>query len=277
LGTCHTPCVTGKLKRDQLLDHTGVPRLVRPRREFLHRHLTTDATSTLEIGALNSPTIRPGECDTYFLDWYSTAELREKYRDNPRHPVADLVDVDYVAKSRDLSNYVTKRVDLAMAHHVLEHVPDPIHFLAEIHRCTTPDGRLFMAIPDREYTFDMFRPVSDAVSMVIANRERRELHTADDIARHLYYSDSTPVTHTDVWEGRAPDHFEPRMTIDDALEQAEQLAVSYADIHAWVFTAKSFRQTFAALTDSGYVDWEIEAFEEVEEGWNEIKVLLRKK
>ena len=37
--------------------------------------------------------------------------------------------------------------ELAIANHVLEHVPDPLDVLRALHRCLTPSGRLFVSVP----------------------------------------------------------------------------------------------------------------------------------
>jgi SAM-dependent methyltransferase len=263
----------GTFDRERLVSARDRPELVRQRRAFLHRNHHGELRSVLEVGALNTPTIRPGECETSFLDWFHTDELRAKHLENPRIDTDDLVAVDHVVKSRDFADHIDTPVDLLIANHVLEHVPDPIHWLAQARRCVMPEGRLFLCVPDRRYTFDYFRRESDAVDIVTANAEAHERPTAADIARHLYYW--TDVTHIEIWETGPPLRFKPRMTFDEALSQAAVLAEVYTDIHVWVFTTETFLRTFRALRDSGHIDWEIEAFEDVQPAQNEMRVLLR--
>jgi hypothetical protein len=260
--------------RERLLTLRGLPNLVLQRRDFLHRNLIDSFWSTLEIGALNTPTIRPGECDTHFLDWFHTGELKAKHADNPKIDPADLVEVDYVVKSRDFASEIAEPVDLLIANHVLEHVPDPIHWLAQAAKCVTDDGRLFLSFPDRRYTFDYFRRENDAIDMLVANHEERLVASAEDVARHLYYY--TDITHLDIWESGPPVSFRPRMTLESALQQAGELSREYTDVHCWVFTGDSFIRTFEALRASRHVSWAIDKWEPVQPGQNEMRLLLRK-
>jgi len=259
--------------RELLLSARDLPELVRQRRAFLYRHHDGELRSVLEVGALNTPTIRPGECATSFLDWFHTDELRAKHVENPRVDTGDLVTVDRVIKSRNYADHVDTPVDLLIANHVLEHVPDPIHWLAQARRCVKPDGQLFLCVPDRRYTFDYFRRESDAVDMVTAYAETHERPTPADIARHLYYW--TDITHIEIWETGPPLRFKPRMTFDEALARAAVLAEVYTDVHVWVFTTDTFLRTFRALRASGHIAWDIAAFEDVQPGQNEMRLLLR--
>jgi len=259
--------------RELLMTAKELPELVLQRRAFLYRHLHLEIRSTLEIGALNTPTIRPGECQTSFLDWFHTDELRARHQDNPRVNVADLVDVDNVVKSRDYADYVIEAVDLMIANHVIEHVPDPIHWLDQARQCVKPDGRLFLSVPDRQYTFDYFRRESDAVDLVEAYLDKRERPTSADIARHLYYL--TDITHSEIWDTGPPLRFNSRMDFAEALSRARSLAEVYTDVHVWVFTSVTFRHLFNALRESGHVQWQIVAFEDVQPGQNEMRMLLR--
>lgn len=266
--------LTTVLDRDLLLSVQELPIVVKQRRAFLHRHFRESLRSALEIGALNTPTIRPGECQTWFMDWFHTDELVAKHADNPKVEIHDIVAVDYVIKSRDFAHHVDREVDMVIANHVIEHIPDPIHWLSEVSRLVTRNGHLLLAVPDRRYTFDYFRRESDAVEMLMANEERRERATAGDIARHLYFF--TDVTHTEIWETGPPVRFVPNMSLNDALDEAQVVSQEYTDVHCWVFTTESFLRTFDSLRSSGHVEWEIEAFEGVQPGQNEMRLLLRR-
>lgn len=268
------PRLPAAFDRELLMTVSGLPELVVQRRDFLYRNLQHEVSSVLEIGALNTPTIRPDECRTEFLDWFHTDELRTRHLDNPRVNVDDLVAIDHVIKSRDFADHVTEQVHLLIANHVIEHVPDPIYWFEQASRCVRPDGRLFVCVPDRQYTFDYFRRESDAVEMIEACRDERERPTAADIARHLYYL--TEITHTEIWETGPPLRFKPRMSFDVALTRANSLAETYTDVHVWVFTSTTFRAILDALRESGHLEWKIEAFEDVKPGQNEMRMLLRK-
>ena len=50
--------------------------------------------------------------------------------------------------------------DFIIANHVIEHMVDPIGALHNWQRVLKPGGRLFMAVPNKEKTFDINRPLT---------------------------------------------------------------------------------------------------------------------
>ncbi len=261
------------LDMEQMVSLRRISQRARARRRFLASHLTRPISSSLEIGALNVPTILPGECDANFLDWFSTEHLRARHQDNPVVPPDTIVPIDYVVSDANFAPVVDRRFDLLMAHHVVEHIPDLIGWFAQLSELAGPDGYLFLAVPDRRYTFDYFRPEDDAVDVVRAHLDGLERPSKFQIAKHLYYF--TNLRHTEVWEGNIPDALEPRMSFKKAMEQAETLAEGYADVHCWIFTKTTFERTVDALHSAGYIDWTITAIEDVHEGENEFRVLMQ--
>ena len=109
----------------------------------------------LEIGALHSPLVRRHESQIRYVDYASTAVLRENFR-HPGDP-ADIVEVDIVWGGRTLRECLDAPVDYILASHVIEHVPDLIGWLLELREALKPGKVLGLAIPDRRHTFDIRR------------------------------------------------------------------------------------------------------------------------
>jgi hypothetical protein len=65
------------------------------------------------------------------------------------------------------------------------------------------------------------------------------------------------------------------MSFDEALAKATSVAETYTSVHVWVFTSTTFRGILEALRESGHVEWQIEAFEDVKPGQNEMRMVLR--
>ena len=244
------------------------------RRGFLAAHMDRPISSSLEIGALNVPTLLPDECDVNFLDWFSTEELRTRHRDNEVVPPDTIMPIDFVVSDSHFADAVDRKFDLLIANHVIEHIPNIIGWFDQLGQLAEPDAYICLAVPDRRYTFDYFRPEDDAVDIVRAHADGLERPSKFQIAKHLYYF--TNVTHKEIWAGDAPTTFTPRMTFAEALEKSEVLAEKYADVHCWVFTRSTFERTMAALVDGGHIDWKIVAIEGVNEGENEFRVLLER-
>lgn len=261
------------LDKRALVERQDLPRLVKQRRAFLHRTLDIEVSRTMEIGALNTPTVRPDECDTDFLDWFSTEELRVKHATNRTVNTNDIVHVDHVVKGKKIHLATEDRYDLVLASHVLEHIPDPISWLAELESLVGEGGRLFLSVPDRRFTFDYFRTESDAVDVVRAFEEELERPSSYQIAKHLYYFQD--LSCTAAWSGEIPQRGTPRISFTEAIEKSKALAMEYTDVHCWVFTQDSFREVMNDLHDGGYVRWTLCEFGDVEEGQNEFRTLLK--
>ena len=218
------------------------------------------------------PTLLPDECDARFLDWFSTEQLRERHRDNTVVPPESIVPIDFVVSDSEFAAVVDRKFDLLIANHVIEHIPDLINWFGQLAQLVEPDGLLLLAVPDRRYTFDYFRPEDDAVDIVRAHLEGLARPSRFQIAKHLYYF--TNLNQTQAWAGELPESFTPRMSFAEALERSEGLAEGYADVHCWIFTSTTFPRIIDALHSAGHIDWKISAIEEVQQGENEFRVLM---
>lgn len=262
------------LDMEEMVAVRQLSRRSKVRRRFLAAHAKRDINSSLEIGALNVPTLLPGECDSRFLDWFSTDHLRARHKDNPVVPPDTIVPIDYVVADTNFASQVDRTFDLLIANHVIEHVADMIGWFDQLEQLSKPGGYLFLAVPDRRYTFDYFRPEHDAVDIVRAHEDGLDRPSRFQIAKHLYYF--TNVTHKQIWAGEVPEEFVPRMTFAEALEKSESLAEGYADVHCWIFTRETFERTMDALFAAGHIGWSVAAIEGVHEGENEFRVLLER-
>ena len=63
--------------------------------------------------------------------------------------------------------------DFVIANHFIEHTEDPIaHAAATTLRVLRPGGVLYMAVPDKRFTFDVDRPVTPLEHLVARSRDR---------------------------------------------------------------------------------------------------------
>ncbi len=60
--------------------------------------------------------------------------------------------------------------DFVIASHVLEHLAEPLGFLAEIHRVLRPEGVALILLPDRHRTMDRGRPATPLSHLVAEHR-----------------------------------------------------------------------------------------------------------
>ena len=116
------------------------------RRDFLCRHRGDVLDRILEIGAFDNPTSPSGTGDRVEVSRFLLREeLIAMHRDNRRGNLSAAVEVDHVVKSSDFATKLTPGFDLVVAHHVIEHVPDPIFWFEQIEQLLAPGGSVFLS------------------------------------------------------------------------------------------------------------------------------------
>ncbi len=111
----------------------------------------------LEIGALHNPLPVPKSARVKYVDRLPVADLRKQY---PELAAERLVEVDIVDDGERLSTIPDESQDFVIANHFLEHCQDPIATLRHHFRVLKPGGILYLALPDKRFSFDRDRPVT---------------------------------------------------------------------------------------------------------------------
>jgi SAM-dependent methyltransferase len=124
------------------------------RLEILRSFVDPVHAQGLEIGASDFPTVPPGGgCE--FADWRSTEDAALELG----LPIGSLAPVTYVLpREGKIHEQIPRTFDYVVLCHVLEHVADPIGYLAEVAHLVRPGGVLLLAIPDKSQTLDGSRP-----------------------------------------------------------------------------------------------------------------------
>ena len=198
------------------------------------------------------------------VDHASQAGLVEKYTGNPHVDVRRIEAVDVVWQGGPLETAVPAadhgRYAALIASHVIEHIPDVIGFLRSVQVLLHPtEGRLILAVPDKRFCFDVFRPVSTTGHLLAAHKALRGRHIAAHMFDHVAYKSS--LNGQGAWarqplgDGLRLDH-----SLDQAMAQFEAITPDgdYVDCHAWQFTPASFALLILELSDLGLIDWQVE-------------------
>ena len=217
----------------------------------------------LELGPGYSPiAAKSGGWRTHVVDHATRDELRAKYASADVD--IDLIEeVDTIWRDDPLHEAVpaslADRVDLLIASHVLEHIPDLIGFFKSASRLVRHGGSLSVALPDRRYCFDCFRPVTTTGALLEAHQRKLTRHTLKTAYDHVAYS--ATVGGQLAWGPRpvtAPvlmDPFEAAArTVTLSNDQGDGL---YQDYHAWQFTPASFRLVMLEIAALGASDWRV--------------------
>jgi predicted SAM-dependent methyltransferase len=109
----------------------------------------------IEIGALHMPLPVGPDATVSYVDRLSMKDLRQHYPELRRLP---LVEPDIIADGQTLTGIENATQDFVIANHFLEHAEDPIGTIRHFARVLRPGGILFIALPDKRFTFDQKRP-----------------------------------------------------------------------------------------------------------------------
>jgi predicted SAM-dependent methyltransferase len=113
--------------------------------------------SGIEIGALHNPLKVPKSARVKYVDRMPVPELRKQYIELNTF---ELVPVDILDNGERLETIQDATQDFVIANHFLEHCQDPTRAIGNMLRVLKPGGILYLAVPDKRYTFDADRPVT---------------------------------------------------------------------------------------------------------------------
>ena len=229
----------------------------------------------VEIGALNGPTFRPGQRNIRFIDYADRNQLIKDTADNPGVKAEDIVHVDYAIPHTNYIGAINDRFDLAIANHVIEHIPDIANWFINVHGILDDGGLFFLSVPDRRYTFDYLRQETTIVDVVRARSEIYTKPTVSMLFEHYYLR--RPLSAEQCWNGDYKHVVtQPGMAIDEALSHAIRAAEVYTSTHCHVFTSASFEELLSEMRDLGYAPFDLVEFHDVDPFANEFHVVLKK-
>lgn len=145
----------------------------------------------IEIGALHSPLQVPESVKVRYVDRLSVFDLRMQYPELNELP---LVNVDIIDDGEVLGTVADASVDFVIANHMIEHCQNPIASLQNYLRVVKPGGTIYLAIPDKRYTFDRDRQVTPLEHLVRDYQEGPETSKISHFEEYIRLVDRVPDT-----------------------------------------------------------------------------------
>lgn len=188
--------------------------------------------SGIEIGALHNPMKLDRHIKVKYVDLKDKDALPDEIEGKKVHKIVDIVD-----NAETLTSVNSNSQNFVIANHVLEHCANPILAIKNMLRVLKTDGILFLTIPDKRYTFDKDR--------TITNFE----HIMQDFEQGAQISKKA---HCEEWIKLAV------KKSGNAAETAiaELYQETFADIHYHCWTPKEILEMMVKLKD--FFDYEIE-------------------
>lgn len=202
----------------------------------------------LEIGALHQPLPIPPSARVKYVDRMSAEDLRKQYDEISYVP---FVETDIIDNGEELRTIADESQDFVIANHFIEHCQNPVQTLKNIIRVLKRGGVLYLAVPDKRFTFDAPRP-STTLDHVM-----RDFSEGPAWSRRQHFED---------WS-RYVDH----VSDDQIGPHVEQLLQKDYSIHFHVWEAADLLELVRAT--QGMLGFELELF--LRNGFETI-VILRK-
>lgn len=240
----------------------------------------------IEVGALNRPIVTRADGDILYADHLPTEGLRKKYAEHPNinhNGFADLVPVSIVTGRGILSDVVgaEDKFDYIIASHVLEHIADPIGWLGGCTKILKESGIIFLALPDRRFTFDRLRADTTTGELLANYHSRAGFPTPSQVfeynARSIYCG---PDDVRRIWKGEP---INPAGLDTSRLREALRLEFdvacnsTYLDCHCSTFTPHSFSKILYELILLDIISVEVVTIEPTREKEAEFFAVLRKR
>jgi SAM-dependent methyltransferase len=217
----------------------------------------------LEMGPYHSP-VAPKRAgwNSHSVDYTDQQRLREIWARSGGNP--DTIEpVDFVWRAGKLHELVPPdlhgQFDACIASHVIEHIPDPIGFLRSLETLLTPDGVVALAVPDKRYCFDFFRPLTLMPAWLEAHERNAIRHSRRTVLESVAYFCNNRGRPDWGQEWRPMSLSLAREMVPNELAAVGEGAESaYIDCHAWCFVPSSFRLLMLELGALGMVDFQVE-------------------
>ncbi|HUB16976.1 MAG TPA: methyltransferase domain-containing protein [Acetobacteraceae bacterium] len=230
------------------------------------RGTSTRLSRILEIGPSHAPVAPKADgWNSFVVDHATREELWQKYQHDPTVNLNAIEAVDAVwrggALDAAIPNDLHGTFDTLIASHVIEHLPDLAGFLVAAQRLLTPSGTIVLAIPDRRYCFDYFKPATltgDVLEAYVAQRSRHATRTLwNQMAYSVAWDGATAWGQHRVHEAAFTSDFEHAKARFASFRNGT--ADDYIDCHTWHFTPAGFALVILELGQLDVIDWYLDS------------------
>ncbi len=224
------------------------------RKEKILRSIRRDGLG-IEIGPSHNPLAPKREgFQVHIIDHLSREKLVEKYTSHNVN-LDNIEEVDFIWNGESYVELIgkAKHYDWIISSHTIEHAPDLIGFLNNCADVLKDDGVISLAIPDKRYCFDHFRPISGLGSVVDAHFQKKTIHSPGLIAE--YFLNVVAKGDHIAWHAAHEGDYRLIHTLDEAKAHMALVTQqqSYVDVHAWCFVPSSFRLLIHDLFSLGLI------------------------
>lgn len=189
----------------------------------------------IEIGALHNPLPVPSHVRVKYVDRMSKNALKKHYEELSQ---LSLVEIDIIDDGEKLETISNESQDFVIANHFIEHAQNPILTIQNMLRVLKKGGVLYIALPDKRYTFDQDRPITPLE------------HLITDYERGPEYS---RYAHFEEWT-----RFVAKPTPEKFQQSLQNYLSTDYSIHFHVWTQTEMLELFLFMKRHFHLDFDIE-------------------
>ena len=229
-----------------------------------------------EIGALDKPTLDPNLPGVRFIDFTDSETLRRNHAADSNVDINKIVNVSAIWGDNTLLEALGEKVDCIVASHVIEHVPDLITWLKELHASLNVNGVARLVVPDRRFTFDYLRKETKLSEVLYSYLVRARVPQPPSVLD--FCLDAVTVDCAQAWRGHIDSTtLQHNFSFADTMTLAQDVLQNgtYHDVHCWVFTPHSFASLFKQAVEANLVHFECDWFVDSQPNTIEFLVSLK--
>jgi SAM-dependent methyltransferase len=162
----------------------------------------------IEIGALHQPLRVPASTRVKYVDRMTAADLRRQYEELAGFT---LVETDIIDDGERLTTIGNETQDFVIANHFIEHCQNPILTFQNLLRVMRPGGVLYLAVPDKRFTFDIDRPCTTVEHLM------RDFTEGPEWSRRQHFEEWTRLVNKNTDEAQITAEVTHLMDIDYSI------------------------------------------------------------
>ncbi len=223
------------------------------RKKIILKHIDKNGTG-IEIGPSHNPiAAKKDGYNVHIIDHASREKLIEKYTGHNIN-LDDIEEVDFVWNGQPFTEFAKKNTyDWIIASHVIEHVPNLISFLINCSEVLKEDGLISLAIPDKRYCFDHYRPHSGLSSIIDSYYYNNSISSPGAVSE--YFLNVVCKAGALTWHQKTRGKYELIHLLEEAQHEMNLVIRDkvYRDVHSWCFVPHSFRLIIHDLHSLGLI------------------------
>lgn len=197
----------------------------------------------IEIGPSYNPMAPKSEgYNVKIIDHLNKTGLINKYSPSGID-VSKIEDVDFIWNNQSYAELTGKKnyFEWIIASHLIEHTPDLIGFLNDCTEVLSEKGIISLAIPDKRYCFDHYRPITGISKIIDNHLAKSKVHTPGTVAE--YFLNVVSMSNQITWTKESKGAMSFIHNKEDAISGMKTVIKdsAYLDVHAWCFVPHSFR------------------------------------